>query len=108
MPLRETGDTNPETAPIPVHARLVKPPDKPNKVYSVLERIARWIIRQFARTIASQRENVPNPGRGITSENLRYLLFVVADAGQMRGRLQLRCMLNPLYQSVRQLARRTS
>jgi hypothetical protein len=72
----------------------------------VLERVVRFIVSHSSRSISAEREDVPNGRLRISAENCFNFLFVVADAGKMRNRVEFCCVLNALDQVVGQLARR--
>ena len=66
----------------------------------MLERVPRFIVSDSNWSIAAKRENVSNGRLRVSKENLLDLLFVVADAGQVRNRIQLCGVLNALDKIV--------
>src|SRR6266480_4381808 len=100
MTFRETGHADSETAAVRMRAGFVESSNELNQIDRMLERIARLIVGNIARPIAPERENISNRRPGVAKQNRVDLILVVADARQMRDRVQFCCMLNALDQVV--------
>src|SRR6266508_565136 len=101
MSFGETGHADPETAAIWMRAGFVKFANELNQIDRMLERIARFIVGNVARPIASQRESISNRRPRVSKQNRFDLIFVMADAGQVRDGVQFCRMLNALDKVVR-------
>ena len=88
MAFRETGHADPETAAIGMRAGFIESANELYQIDRMLKRIARFVVGNFARSIASERENVSDRRLGISKQNRLDLFLVVADAGQVRDRIQ--------------------
>src|SRR5207244_186096 len=108
MSLGETSNSDPETAAVRMGAGFVEAANKFYQVDRVLERVARFIVTHFSRSIAAERENVSNGGLRVSAQNRLDFLFVVADTGKMRDRVQFCCVLNALDEVMGQLTRRAT
>jgi len=98
--LRETSYADPETATVRMRAGFVESSNEFDQIDRMLERVQRLIVSNADRPIATERENVSNSRFRVPKENLIDLLFVVADACQMRNRIQLCSVLNALDKIV--------
>ena len=100
MPFRESGNSDPETASVCMRARVVESANESDQVDRVLERVARFIVSNSCGPITAERQNISNGRFSVSKENGIDLLFVVADARQVRNRFQLRGVVNSLDQIV--------
>ena len=100
MPFRKTGHADSEPAPIWMCARFVESPNELYQVDRVLKRVARFVVRNVMRSIAPERENIPNPRLRVSKQNLLDLLFIMTDARQVRDRIEFCCVLNALDEIV--------
>src|SRR2546423_14819132 len=100
MSFGETGHTDPETAAVRMGAGFVESANELYQIDRMLERVARLIVGNVARPIASERKNISNRRLRVSMQNRFDLFFIVADARQMRDRVQFCCMLNALHQIV--------
>src|SRR5438046_9731733 len=101
MSLDKTGHADPETAAIRMRARFVESANELHQIDCVLEGIARLIVAASPRRIAPERKNISDAGFRISNQNGFDLVFLVADSGQMRDRIQLCRSLNALDQIMR-------
>src|SRR5437016_1487403 len=100
MSFRKTGHANSESAPIWMCARFVESSNKLHQVDCMLKRISRFVVRNVMGSIAPERENVPNCRLSVSNQNVFDLLFIVANAGQMRDWIQFCSVLNALDEIV--------
>src|SRR5439155_23648331 len=96
MSFGETGHSDTKTAPVRMRAGVVESANEFDQIDCMLERVPRFTVSNSSRSIAAKREDVSNARLGVSKENRLDLLFVVADAGQVRDRVQLCCVLNAL------------
>src|SRR5437667_6402800 len=96
MPFWETGHADPEPAVVRMRAGFVESANEPNQIDRMLERIARFIVGNVARPIAPERENISNRRLRVSMQDRFNLFLVMADARQVRNRIQFRCVLNTL------------
>ncbi len=94
MSFRETGHSDSETTAFRMRAGFVESSNEFDQIDRMLKRVPRFIVSDSSRPIATERENVSNSRLRVPKENLLDLVFVVADARQMRNRIQLCCVLN--------------
>src|SRR6266545_4466624 len=97
MSFGETGHADSETAAICMRAGFVKSADKFYQIDRMLKRVPRFNVSNASRPVATERENVSNGRLRVATQNRFDLPFVVANAGQVRDGIQLRCMLNALH-----------
>src|ERR1700730_14991231 len=100
MSFGETGHPNSKAAAIWMRPNFVESADELNQIARVLERIARFIEGHVARPIAPERQNISNRRLGVSLQNRIDLFLVVANAGEVRCRIQFRCMLDSLHKIV--------
>jgi hypothetical protein len=100
MSFGETGHADPETAAIRMRAGFVESANELNQIYCMLERVAGFIVGNIARTVSPERENISNPRLRVSMQNRFDLLFVVANASQVRDRIQFGSVLNALDKVV--------
>src|SRR5947208_15727350 len=105
MSFRKTGYADPKTAPIRMRARFVESANELHQIDRVLKRVARLVVLNSTRPIAPERENVSNRRLSVSKENCFDFFFVVADAGQVRDRIQFCCVLNALDKIMGQISR---
>src|SRR5207244_9167283 len=105
MSLGETGHSESETAALRMRAGLVESANEFDQIDRVLERVPRFIVSNSSGPITAEREDISNGRLGVSKENLFDLLFVVADASQVRDRVQLGGVLNALDKIVSQITR---
>ena len=105
MAFRETGHADPETARIRMRTGVIESTNELHQIDRVLERIACFIVGSSLRSIASERENVANGRARVAPQNRIDFILLVADAGQVRDRIQLRRGFDPLDQIMGQIAR---
>ena len=91
-----------------MRSAFVESPDEFHQVTRVLERVARLIVGASARWISPKRENISDARFRVAAQNRIDLRFAVADAGQMRNRIELGGVLDALDQVVRQVAGRSA
>src|SRR6202040_350696 len=100
MSFRKTGHADPKTAPIRMRARFVEPANELHQIDRVLKRVARFVVGNSTWPIAPERKNVSNRRLSVSKYNRFDLFFVVADAGQVRDRVQFCGVLNTLDKIV--------
>ena len=105
MAFRETGHADSKTARIRMRTGVIEPADELHQVDRVLERIARFIVGSSLRSIASERENVADGRARVALQNRIDFCLLVANAGQVRDRIQLGRGLDALDQIMGQIAR---
>src|SRR6266446_9576122 len=105
MSFGKTGYANPETAAIRMRARFVESANELHQIDRVLEGVARLIVAASPRRIAAECKNISDAGFRISNQNRFYLVFLVADAGQMRDGIQFCRSLNALNKIVGQISR---
>src|SRR5205809_4722297 len=108
MSLRETGHSSPETAVVRMRTGLIELANEFHQIDGMLERVPRFIVGNSSRPISAEREDVSNGRLGVSKENGFDLLFVVTDAGKVRNRVELCCVLNALDETVRQITCRAA
>src|SRR3954447_8845756 len=108
MAFRETGHANTKASGVRMNTRLVKTLDEADQVGRVLKRVLRFVVGEPPGRIAAERENVGDAGLRVTRQDGFDLGLVMADARQMRDRLDLCGVLNPLDQIMRQVASRSA
>src|SRR5262249_26202812 len=86
MPFWKTGHAESKPAWIRMGTRFIESLNKFYQVDRVSKRITQLVIRHVMRSIASKRENVSNPGLGVSKQYLLDFLFVVTNASQVRDR----------------------
>ena len=91
-----------------MRSAFVETPDELHQVGRMLERIAGFVVSAFARRIAAERENVSDARLGVTPQDRFDLRLAVADARQVRNRIELGRVLNRSTRSWRQVARPTA
>src|SRR5438552_4435064 len=100
MSFGEPGHANSKTAVVRMHPRLIESANEFDQIDRMLERIPRFIVSNSCRPIPAKRENVANGRLGVSKEDRFDLLFVVADAGEVRDRVQFCPALNALDKVV--------
>ena|SRR5437588_6301134 len=100
MSFRKTGHADSESARIRMSARFVEFSNELHQVDRVLKGILRFVVRNVLRSIAPERENVPNRGLSVSNQNLFNLFFIVTNTGQVRDRIQFCRVLNALDETV--------
>ena len=100
MSFGEPGHSDPEAAMVRMRTGFVESSNEFDQIYRMLKRVPRFIVSDSSRPIATKREDVSNSRLRVPKENLLDFLFVVADACQMRNRIQLCCALNALDKIV--------
>src|SRR5215471_866510 len=96
MSLGKPSHSNSETATIRMRRGFVEAANKFYQVDRVLEGIPRFVVSHSSRPVPAEGENVSDGRFGVSEQNRFDLLFVVADARQMRDRIQFCCVLNAL------------
>src|SRR6266446_7465089 len=105
MPFGKTGHSDPETAAIRMPARFVESPNELHQIDRVLEGIARLIVAASPRRVAAEGKNISDAGFRISNQNRFDLAFLVADARQVRDRIQFCRGLNALDKIMGQISR---
>src|SRR6266487_5899790 len=100
MSFGETGHSYAETATVRMRAGLIESANEFDQVDCMLERVPRFIVSNSSRPIAAQCEDVSNGRLGVSKQNRFDLPFVVTDAGEVRDRVELCCVLNALDKIV--------
>ena len=110
MPFREPSDADAEAAPVGMRAALVQPADEAHQVGRMLERIglAVVVLRRRAADRPRARGCCSLPACRILRQDLLDLRLAVADAGQVRDRVERGGLLQPQHQIVGQLPRRAA
>ncbi len=101
MPFGKTSHANPKPALIRMLAGFIESADEPDQINRVRKGVADFIVRNFRRSVAPKRENISDGCPGIATENQLNLLFIVANAGQMRNGIEFCGVLNSLDEIVR-------
>jgi hypothetical protein len=105
MSFGKTRHTDPEAAAIRMRARFVESANELHQIDRVLKGIPRLIVAASPRRIAAERKNISDAGFRISNQNGFYLVFLVADARQVRDRIQFCRSLNALNQIMGQISR---
>ena len=110
MTFRKSSHPDAKPAGIRMHSPLLgKLTDEPHEVRRMLESIIRLpVILQIARRITAQGQNVPDPSPGIALQNIMHFRFLMADARQMRNRIERGRRLEAHHQIMRHLPRRST
>ena len=88
MPFGKAGHADPETAATRMRARFIESANKLHQIDRVLEGVARLVVGHSPRPVTPERENVSNLRLGVSPQDRFDLFFLVADAGQVRDRIQ--------------------
>jgi hypothetical protein len=105
MAFRETGHTDPETAAIGMRAGFVEFANELHQIDRVLEDVGGFVVDASVGRIATQGENISDAGLGVAPQNRFDLAVLVADASEVRDRVEFRSGLNALDEVVREIAR---
>ena len=96
MTFGETRDTDAKSAFVGVGSRIAELANESNQIRRVLESVLASIIAgEIAWRVAAQSENVADACRGVALENAIDVLFAVANAGQVRNRIQRGLRFDP-------------
>src|ERR1700682_6672673 len=96
MSFGKTGHAYPKAAAIRMRARFVESPNELHQIARVLERIAGFVIAASARRVATQRKNICDARLCVPQQDRLDLVFLMANASQVRDRVEVCGGLNTL------------